>query len=62
MAIRPKPSIYTCTKCDWRKMVHPQSDALLPGFDHFDTCPVCGSEVTKKELPKVLARFLGLWI
>jgi len=42
MPIRPSPRRYQCTACGWSKTVVPRSDALMPGHDHFDSCPKCG--------------------
>jgi len=42
--IKPKPKTYKCTSCNWQKTVAPSSDALVPGFDHYEECPKCGNE------------------
>lgn len=64
MAFRPRPMMFTCTACSWKKRTHPQSDALMPG-DYFDKCPKCGAGVEMKrddifDLVLQLKRVLGL--
>ena len=41
MPIPPPPRRYHCPACDWSKTVAPSSDVLMPGVDHFSTCPQC---------------------
>lgn len=42
MPIAPPPMTYRCPACRWSKTVAPTSDCLVPGFDYFSACPVCG--------------------
>ena len=42
MPIPPPPRHYHCPACSWSKTVAPASDVLVPGHDHFATCPKCG--------------------
>ena len=44
MPIPPPPRTYTCPACHWSQTVHPRSDVLLAGVDHFDACPRCGHQ------------------
>ncbi len=48
MPIKPKPFVYMCTACGWRKAVALKSDALGAGEYH-DCCPTCGATSLKKE-------------
>ncbi|WP_341325719.1 hypothetical protein [Methylotuvimicrobium sp. KM2] len=48
MPIKPKPFVYVCPSCGWRKSVFPRSDVLLPG-EYYDCCPKCGASNLIKE-------------
>jgi Zn-finger nucleic acid-binding protein len=48
MPIKPKPFIYLCPLCGWKKSISPRSDALLPG-EYYDCCPKCGTNHLKRE-------------
>lgn len=48
MPIKPKPFIYFCESCGWKKTVAPRSDALMPG-EYYDCCPKCGANHLKRE-------------
>ncbi|WP_082889478.1 hypothetical protein [Methylomonas koyamae] len=48
MPIKPKPFVYVCTLCGWRKVVSPKSDALMPG-EYYDKCPACNNHSLRKE-------------
>ena len=64
------PKTYTCPTCHWSKTVASRSDVLMPGIDHFRTCPTCGHQpletkaaslarVTMAELADRMKRLLG---
>lgn len=46
MPVRPILRNYYCSACNWSKTVVPDSDVLMPGFDHFDACPRCGQALS----------------
>ncbi len=54
MPIKPKPFVYSCPACGWRKIVAPRSDALMPG-EYYDCCPTCDHTPLKREELGVLA-------
>lgn len=61
MPIKPKPFIYVCPSCGWRKTVAPRSDVLLPG-EYYDYCPICGTTpLKKKELKSLTALGIELF-
>jgi predicted RNA-binding Zn-ribbon protein involved in translation (DUF1610 family) len=48
MCIKPKPFVYNCPSCGWKKVVSPKSDVLMPG-EYFKDCPKCGASPLKRE-------------
>lgn len=50
MPVKPHPFILHCEKCDWRKVVRPQSDVVTE-CDLPDACPKCGRKDIK-EVPE----------
>lgn len=55
MPIKPKPFVYVCPSCEWKKIVSPKSDALLPG-EYYQCCPICGTKSLKREELNSLAK------
>jgi Zn-finger nucleic acid-binding protein len=58
MPIKPKPFVYVCPSCGWRKVVSPRSDVLLPE-EYFDCCPTCSTKPLEREELKSLVK-LGI--
>ena len=56
MPIKPKPFVYLCPSCGWRKVVSPKSDALLPG-EYYECCPTCGEKSLNREELNSVAKF-----
>lgn len=44
--IKPKPRVYVCESCGWRKVISPISDVLMPG-DYYDSCSACNAKSLK---------------
>jgi hypothetical protein len=63
MPVTPKPRVYKCKECRWKKVVYFTSDVLLP--NQIPTaCLGCGSkdlissEVGAKDLPALVISFI----
>ena len=58
MPIKPKPFVYICPSCGWKKVVSPKSDVLMPG-EYYENCPTCGAKSLNREELNILSK-LGI--